>query len=256
MRNPAESRRHGWNILVAEAGGEDDPVSLRRGLQRHGHRVRAVTTGAAVLREHQGADILLLDLELPDIDGLELCRDIRSVNDVPLLVVTARDSELDRVLALQAGADDYLTKPCVFSELIARMEAVMRRARPRLYTTALLTHGPLTIDATTRTVLLGEREVPVTRKEFDLLRLLAAHPGTVVPRRRILRQVWDEHGAVRSRTLDTHVNSLRNKLGSRNWISTVRGVGFCFQLPQDGTAAAQEQPPGVFGAPRTAPTGF
>lgn len=198
--------------------------ALARGLQRHGHEVHRVETGNDALLAYEDADLVLLDLELPDLDGLEVCRGIRAACDIPVIAVTARGTELDRVLGLQAGADDYVVKPYGFRELMARMEAVMRRARPHRTPAQVLSHGPLRIDASSREVSVAGRRVEVTRKEFDLLCLLAAHPDTVIPRKQIMRQVWG--GSWSRRTVDTHVSSLRNKLGCSDWIITVRGVGF------------------------------
>jgi DNA-binding response OmpR family regulator len=214
-----------WRVLVVE-NNATDRETLAGGLRRHGHHVEAVGTGSAALQAHQASDIVLLDLELPDLDGLEVCRSIRSLSDVPLIAVTGWGTELDRVLGLQAGADDYLVKPYGFRELMARMDAVMRRARPQVQTAPVVARGPLRIDAASREVSLHGRGVDVTRKEFDLLYLLASHPGTVISRKRIMQQVWG--GSWSRRTVDTHVSSLRGKLGGSDWIVTVRGVGFRF----------------------------
>jgi DNA-binding response OmpR family regulator len=161
---------------------------------------------------------------LPDIDGLDVCRGIRKNCDVPIIDVTSRGTELDRVLGLQAGADDYLVKPYGFLELMARMEAVMRRAKPGCASHRVVSRGPLRIDANLRRISLDGRRIRVTRTEFDLLYLLASDPETVVPRRRLMQQVWGDYWS--SRTVDTHVSSLRKKLGAPDWIITVRGVGF------------------------------
>lgn len=173
---------------------------------------------------YEDADLVLLDLELPDLDGLEVCRGIRSANDIPIIAVTARGTELDRVLGLQAGADDYVVKPYGFRELMARMDAVMRRARPPANAPHVVSRGPLRIDVGSREVSVDGRIVDVTRKEFDLLYLLAAQPDTVIPRKRVIHQVWGDSWS--RRTVDTHVSSLRHKLGCSDWIITVRGVGF------------------------------
>ncbi|MEW2319455.1 response regulator transcription factor [Streptomyces bauhiniae] len=227
-RSPAPQARRpaaSWRVLVVENNvGERE--NLAAGLRRHGHEVEAAGTGSAALQAYQMSDIVLLDLELPDLDGLEVCRSIRSLSEVPLIAVTGWGTELDRVLGLQAGADDYLVKPYGFRELMARMDAVMRRASPQTATAQVLSCGPLCIDATSREVSLDGRAVEVTRKEFDLLYLLASHPDAVIPRKRIMQQVWG--GSWSRRTVDTHVSSLRGKLGSSDWIVTVRGVGFRF----------------------------
>lgn len=213
----------GWQILLVESDSTD-AESLAGGLRRHGHEVTHVSLGVAALEAHEDADLILLDLELPDLDGLEVCKSIRSVSCVPLLVVTSRGSELDCVLGLQAGADDYLVKPYGFRELMARIEAVMRRTRSSRTVDREITHGPLHIDVNARQVSLGGRGVGLTRKEFDLLCILASHPDTVIPRKRLLQQVWGDSWS--RRTVDTHVSSLRTKLGDSDWIITVRGVGF------------------------------
>ncbi|WP_308377828.1 response regulator transcription factor [Streptomyces sp. ISL-98] len=212
-----------WRVLVVESDAEDAEL-LVRGLQRHSHDVQRVDSGMAALRALEGVDLVLLDLELPDLDGLEVCRRVRSAGSVPVIAVTSRGTELDRVLGLQAGADDYLVKPYGFRELLARMDAVMRRVQVQSPAAPVISHGALSIDAAARRVSLDGRRIEVTRKEFDLLHLLASHPDTVVPRKRIMQQVWGDVWS--RRTIDTHVSSLRNKLGASDWIITVRGVGF------------------------------
>ena len=193
-------------------------------LRRHGHAPTCVRHAAGALQAHQDTDLVLLDLELPDLDGLEVCRAIRRVSRVPVIIVTARHSELDCVLGLQAGADDYVTKPYGLRELMARIEAVTRRARWQPAAAPAISHGRLHIDAASREVTVDGTRVALTRKEFDLLCLLAACPGTVVPRKQLLKQVWGDTWS--RRTVDTHVSSLRGKLGASGWIVTVRGVGF------------------------------
>ncbi|MGH3625714.1 MAG: response regulator transcription factor [Sciscionella sp.] len=201
--------------------------SLTRGLRRHGYDADGVDTGTDALKCYHRADLVLLDLELPDLDGLEVCRGIRTVCDIPIITVTARGTELDRVLGLQAGADDYVVQPYGFRELIARIEAVMRRARPQPAASKILC-GPLHIDFAVREVHLHDQPINLTRKEFDLLQLLASQPHSVVSRQHIMSIVWDDDWMSSSRTIDTHVNSLRKKLGASAWIITVRGVGFRF----------------------------
>lgn len=212
-------------VLVVEVDAAA-AETLTHGLRRHGHIADSVDTGTHALKKYQRADLVLLDLELPDIDGLEVCRAIRATCDIPIIAVTARGTELDRVLGLQAGSDDYLVKPYGFRELMARVEAVMRRVRPRPHTVRTFSHGPLHIDCGVREVSLDGRLIDVTRKEFDFLYLLASQPETVFTRKQIMARVWDTEWTRFSRTIDTHVSSIRKKLGASTWIVTVRGVGF------------------------------
>ncbi|POX45968.1 response regulator transcription factor [Streptomyces sp. Ru72] len=213
-------------VLVVETDARAADTLLK-GLVRQGYGTRSVATGAEALRDHRDSDLLLLDLDLPDLDGLEVCRAIRAVSDIPIITITARGSELDRVLGLQAGSDDYLVKPYGFRELLARIEAVMRRVRSQpAAAPQVIHHGSLRIDAGARIATVDGEPVDLTRKEFDLLHLLASQPGTVIPRRQIMAQVWDDAWSPNGRTVDTHVSTLRGKLGSSKWINTVRGVGF------------------------------
>ncbi|MFG3349264.1 response regulator transcription factor [Streptomyces sp. NPDC048018] len=228
--HPAAPRLHvpvehpALRILVVE-NEERSAKALVQDLVRRGYRADSVTTGSQALQVHRQADLILLDLDLTDLDGLEVCRSIRAMSDTPIIAVTERGSELDRVLGLQAGSDDYMVKPYGFHELLARIGAVMRRVRPSP-TARTIEHGPLRIDADTRRVTLHGRPVDLTRKEFDLLHMLAIQPGAVVSRRQLMTQVWDDAWSHKGRTIDTHVSSLRGKLGSSHWIVTVRGVGF------------------------------
>lgn len=203
-----------------------DPDSLARDLRRNGYHVLEAETGAAALSMHGAADLVLLNLELPDIDGLAVCRAVRDDSDVPVISVTERDEEVDRVLALQAGSDDCLVKPVGFRELLARIEAIMRRVRPRGRGQRFFDHGPLTLDPGSREVRLDGRLVSLTRKEFDLLHLLVAQPSTVISRKDLMSKVWGYAWAPPSRTVDMHVSSLRKKLGDASWIVTVHGIGF------------------------------
>ncbi len=218
---PVSAPATAWRVLVVDPD-LGDPLADQ--LRRHGHEPVGVAQGSAALQRHADADLVLLALELPDLDGLEVCRAIRSVSRVPVIIVTARQSELDCVLGLQAGADDYVTKPYGTRELMARIEAVMRRAQWQPTAVEEIRHGSLLIDVNSRRVSVDGTEVALTRKEFDLLCLLASHPDTVVPRKQLLKQVWGDSWS--RRTVDTHVSSLRGKLGDSGWIVTVRGVGF------------------------------
>src|SRR5436309_1118525 len=216
-------------LLVVE---DDDEIAepMIRGLERAGFEVKRVSTGAEALAA-EAADVVLLDLGLPDIDGIDVCRQLRERSNVPILVVTARDEEADRVIGLELGADDYIVKPFGLRELIARIRAVWRRVSPGSDAVSSQSLGQLVIDRRTRKVFVGDDEVALTPKEFDLLALLAEDPGAVVRRQDILEDVWDAHWYGPTKTLDVHVASLRKKLGDPGWIETVRGVGLRLGQP-------------------------
>ncbi|WP_308286581.1 response regulator transcription factor [Streptomyces griseorubiginosus] len=198
-------------------------------LRRQGYEVDQAARGGEALRSCRQADMVLLDLSLPDLPGPHVCRDIRAIADVPVLALSGDRTEATRVRALRAGADDCLDKPFGFRELVARIEAIMRRAgAARPPETAPVPDLPVTTDAAARVARVGERELSLTEKEFDLLHLLVSRPGTVVSREEIMAKVWGAPWNSRSRTVDTHVGSLRKKLGHDEWIATVRGVGFRF----------------------------
>lgn len=218
---PSETLR----VLVVESDQREQAV-LEEGLSRHGHRVTCVDTGAKACEAYEDTDLVLLDLELTDLDGLEVCRAVRAACDIPIIVVTARASELDCVLALQAGADDFVVRPYGFHELTARMAAVTRRALGRRRADCIIERGPLQINTKSREVQLESRDIPMSRKEFDLLCLLASHPDTVISRAEIMNRIWEDSWS--RRTVDTHVSSIRSKLGKSSWIVTIRGVGFRF----------------------------
>jgi DNA-binding response OmpR family regulator len=235
-------------VLVAEPD-DQSAENLVRALRRHNHDVDSVRTGADTLMAVHRADLVLLDLDLPDIDGLEVCRVIRASRDTPLIAITTRGSQLDRVLGLQAGADDYLVKPYLFRELMARIDAVTRRVGRLPAVATVIQRGPLRLDPDRREVWVGSRPVSLTRKEFDLLHLLAARPEGVFSRQELALQVWGGECTESSRTIDTHVSSIRTKLGASSWIVTVRGVGFRFGrgrhdlLTDNGDDAAGETCP-------------
>jgi DNA-binding response OmpR family regulator len=212
------------HLLIAE---DDDAIAapLARGLEREGFTVTCVTTGAGALAA-TGYDLVLLDLGLPDVEGLTICHELRARSDVPIIVITARGDETDRVVGLEMGADDYLVKPFGFRELVARIRAVSRRTGRVGDEGDVRTLGALTIDVRRHRVTLDGTELPLTPKEFDLLALLAEEPGTLFTRTTILERVWDPHWYGPTKTLDVHVASVRKKLGDPRWIETVRGVGF------------------------------
>ncbi|WP_308164569.1 response regulator transcription factor [Nonomuraea sediminis] len=218
-------------LLVEDDAHVAEP--LKAGLERHGHDVEHVATGTAALVAAK-ADLVLLDLGLPDLDGIEVCRRLRAMSEVPIIVLTARSEEIDRVMGLQVGADDYVVKPYGFRELLARIQAVTRRAarteQPREGETP---QGRLWVDTRTRRATLDGAELDLTRREFDLLAFLAEDDGALRTREEIMDAVWDENWFGSTRTLDVHVGSLRAKLGDPAWIETVRGVGFRLVEPGD-----------------------
>ena len=202
---------------------EDDrgiATQLVRGLSRNGYAVEHVTTGGDAL-SRADPDVVLLDLGLPDGDGVDICRRLRQRSGVAIIVVTARGEEPERVLALDAGADDYMVKPFGLAELLARIRAVLRRVHPD---DGVLRHGPLAVDVRARKVTVAGREVALTPKEFDILECLAADPGRVVSRQEILDSAWDAHWYGPTKVLDVHVAALRRKLGVP--IEAAYGRGF------------------------------
>jgi DNA-binding response OmpR family regulator len=216
----------GVKVLIVE---DEDAIAapLVEGLGREGYEVERVATGRAALDAPE-PDVILLDLRLPDMDGYDVCRQIRTRSDVPIIMVTARGEESDRVIGLELGADDYVVKPFGVRELIARIRAVTRRtgsgrtapeAEP-------LRSGGLEVDLRSRRVTVDGAEVALTTKEFELLAALAADPGAVVTRKQLLEQVWETSWYGSTKTIDVHVASLRRKLGDVGWVETVRGVGF------------------------------
>ncbi|MDT7783943.1 MAG: two-component system, OmpR family, response regulator RegX3 [Pseudonocardiales bacterium] len=212
-------------VLLVE---DDEPIaeSLTRGLSRYGFEVRWVKTGAEALADTDEAAIVLVDLGLPDMDGLDVCRELRARGDVPIIVISARSDEVDRVVGLEIGADDYVTKPFGVREVVARMRAVLRRVQPSAKEPPPEEHGRLRIDRRGRRVHLDGAELELTPKEFDLLVFLAEEPGAVFTREQIMEAVWDENWFGPTKTLDVHVGVLRRKLGDAASLETVRGVGF------------------------------
>ena len=199
-------------------------------LKNAGYDVRAVTTGGAALTQvaSEQPALIILDLMLPDIDGIEICRRVRKTSDVPILMLTARDEDVDKIIGLEVGADDYLTKPFNPRELVARVKSVLRRSAPerRRDVEEELHHGELSINAGRREVKVGEEEIQLAPKEFDLLWELLDHKGLVLTRDQLLERVWGYTFAGDTRTVDVHVRQLRRKLGDASPIVTVWGVGY------------------------------
>jgi two-component system response regulator RegX3 len=213
---------------------EDDPsiaLSLREGLERHGFDVEHTSSGREAVELAAAFDLVLLDLGLPDLDGKEVCREIRARNPVPIIVLTARGDEIDRVLLLEMGADDYLVKPFGFRELVARIGAVTRRVAAPASLPSVQELGRLSLDRDAHRVHVDEVELELTPKEYELLAMLAERPGAVRTREDIIDQVWDVNWFGPTKTLDVHVSALRRKLGHPEWIATIRGVGYRFEMP-------------------------
>lgn len=228
------------SILVVE----DDPgirTALIRGLDERGHAVASVGSGLAALEStvKSRPDVVLLDLGLPDIDGLQVLGMLRGVSDVPVIVITAQDDDAMVVAALDAGADDYVVKPFGLDQIDARMRAVLRRGSPAAQEGPIRV-GELEIDARSRTATLAGRPLELSRKEFDLLVALAARAGEVLTKRELLAEVWQQPYGGGDRTVDVHLSWLRRKLGESaaepRYLHTVRGVGVRLVDPADDGA--------------------
>ncbi|GIH13013.1 response regulator transcription factor [Rugosimonospora africana] len=223
-------------VLVVE---DEEHVSdaLSYLLRKEGYEVCLAATGTQALTEFDrtGPDIVLLDLGLPDISGLDVCRGIRSESTVPIVMVTARDSEIDKVVGLEMGADDYVTKPYSSRELFARIRAILRRRRGevRKPTAAMLAAGPVQVDAQRHVVTVRGDEIDLPLKEFQILETLLRHAGRVLTRAQIIDQVWGPDYPCDSKTLNVHVKRLRHKIeASRSTprhIISVRGVGYKYE---------------------------
>ena len=227
----ADADADATSVLVVE---DDDSIGvpLVEGLELEGFAPTRARTGAEAVEAADTVGFVLLDLGLPDLDGGEVCRRIRARTDVPIIVVTAREDEVDRVRLLEIGADDYVVKPFGFRELVARIRAVQRRTgRPEPLPVAVQRLGTLEIDRGARRVRLHDVEVDLTPREFDLLAFLAEAPGIVRSREDIIAQVWDEHWWGPTKTLDVHIASLRRKLAGLEAITTLRNIGYRFDPP-------------------------
>lgn len=218
------------SIVIVE-DDEDIADSIRYNLEREGFRVRIAGTGeqAINLILDRPPDIVLLDLNLPGMSGLEICRRLRaesSTSRLPIVILTARADESDKVLGLELGADDYITKPFGMRELVARIRAAMRRAGVTEIDRPVYQSSALTIDPATFSVLCHGNEIKLTRKEFALLAEMARNPGRVMARETLLDRVWGLNYYGDTRTLDVHIRRLRHKLGDASLIETVTGIGY------------------------------
>jgi two-component system response regulator RegX3 len=228
----------GSRVLVVE----DEP-SIAEPLADHLVREGFEPEVAASLADARGAferhepDVVLLDVMLPDGDGRDLCREFRAGSDAVIVMLTARGEEVDRIVGLELGADDYVVKPFSAAELIARIRAIQRRGRSVASRRAPIEIGELSLDPAARVVTKGGRPVELAAKEFDLLRMLMTRAGEVVGREEIMDEVWDPHWFGPTKTLDVHISWLRRKIeddpSSPRYITTLRGVGFRFMTPDD-----------------------
>jgi len=228
--------------VIEDEASISDP--LRSALEREGYAVSVEATGNGGLESvrREEPDIVLLDLMLPDLDGRDVCRAIRQTSDVPIIMLTARGHETDRVVGLELGADDYLVKPFSMAELIARIRAVMRRTGDRTTpapasTPTAVEVGDVAIDPATHVATHAGRTLDLPRREFDLLHMLMAHAGTVLARNKLMDEVWGADWFGSTKTLDVHIAGLRRRLGDDahepRYIHTVRGVGFRFASPAE-----------------------
>jgi DNA-binding response OmpR family regulator len=229
-------------ILVVE---DEEAISepLAEHLVREGFapEVTATIEHATEAWRRESPDLILLDVMLPDGDGRDLCREIRKESDVPIIMLTARGEEIDRIVGLELGADDYVVKPFSAGELVARMRAIMRRGRATARK-GPITVGSLVLDPAARTVTKQGQLLDLAAKEFDLLHMLMANAGEVLKREEIMDEVWDPHWFGPTKTLDVHISWLRKKIeddhSNPRFITTVRGVGFRFASPDEAVESA------------------
>jgi two-component system response regulator RegX3 len=217
-------------LLVEDEVSYRDPLAYL--LRREGFEVSQAATGPEALTEFEraGADIVLLDVMLPGIPGTEVCRRIRATSDVPVIMVSARDEEVDKVVGLELGADDYVTKPYSSRELVARIRAVLRRGREPGQDRPLLQSGPVRMDVDRHRVTVEGVEVPMPLREFELLEMFLRHPSRVLTRQQLIERVWGADYVGDTKTLDVHVKRLRAKIepdpARPTMLTTVRGVGY------------------------------
>jgi two-component system response regulator RegX3 len=222
-------------LVVEDEESFSDALSFM--LRKEGFEVSVAATGTQALTEfdRSGADIVLLDLMLPEMSGTEVCRQLRTRSHVPIIMVTARDAEIDKVVGLEIGADDYVTKPYSPRELVARIRAVLRRNAPDVVevATPTLSAGPVRMDVERHVVSVSGAAVPLPLKEFELLELLLRNAGRVLTRGQLIDRVWGADYVGDTKTLDVHVKRLRSKIepdpGQPRFLITVRGLGYKFE---------------------------
>ena len=226
-------------LIVEDESSIASFVSLY--LKKAGYDVEVAATGGEALdKAEQNPSLIVLDLMLPDMDGIDVCRRLRKRSDVPILMLTARDEDIDKIIGLEVGADDYMTKPFNPRELVARIKSILRRATTerRDAETAELRHGDLMINSGRREVKVGDTEIQLAPKEFDLLWELLDHRGIVLTRDQLLERVWGYTFAGDTRTVDVHVRQLRRKLGDASPIVTVWGVGYKVAPAKESVSAS------------------
>jgi two-component system, OmpR family, response regulator RegX3 len=224
-------------LLVEDESSIADPFA--RALARNGFRPTIARTASEALRlfRETNPDVVLLDLTLPDGDGRDVCRELRRLSDLPIIMLTARGTVTDRIVGLELGADDYVVKPFAVDEVISRIRAVLRRVRTPSRPSGAVTVGELRLDRDAHRVWLAGVELDLTRKEFELLVRLTRDAGKVVSRETLMSDVWDMNWFGSTKTLDVHIAALRRKLGdppdAGRYIQTVRGVGFRFVADEE-----------------------
>ena len=221
-------------LVVEDEESFSDPLSYL--LRKEGYEVAVADDGPAALEEfdRNGADLVLLDLMLPGLPGTEVCRQLRTRSNVPVIMLTAKDSEIDKVVGLELGADDYVTKPYSSRELVARVRAVLRRGtEPEALSPPAIEAGPVRMDVDRHVVTVSGRQVPMPLKEFELLEILLRNAGRVLTRMQLIDRVWGSDYVGDTKTLDVHVKRLRGKIEADpyrpRWLKTVRGVGYRFE---------------------------
>lgn len=209
-------------LIVEDEQSISDPLAA--GLKRDGFDTTVVHLASTALQELSHKDLLILDLGLPDMDGIELLKQIRRISDIPIIILTARGDEMDRIIGLELGADDYVVKPFSLRELITRVKVISKRRTSNSF----ISTKHVVLDRARREVKVDGSIVELATKEFDILAILLEEPGRVVPRQEFFSRVWDTNWYGSGKTLDVHMNWLRKKLGNSEFIETVRGIGYRF----------------------------
>jgi two-component system response regulator RegX3 len=225
-------------LLVEDESSISEPLAAHLAREGFSAEVAGSLEAARLAFERDEPDVVLLDVMLPDGDGRDFCREVRARSDVPIVMLTARGEEVDRIVGLELGADDYVVKPFSAGELVARIRAIQRRGRSPAARRSPITIGAITLDPSSRSVTKDGAPIELAAKEFDLLRFLMSRAGEVIGREEIMDEVWDPHWFGPTKTLDVHISWLRKKIeddpSSPAYITTIRGVGFRFAAPDAG----------------------